>query len=242
MDKNFQNFLALLPYGINILIVGLSKKLRILIFTIIVGIQICIFLTTKPRSCHEISCPIIEKNYERILFYEKYNTQDDDLNLLRSEHFQQSYIINAFNFQLGVFLIFFPLYYQEKYEKIINPILYVILAVFSSEASLLLTTEIIKIPFFNFTYFELFSFIRIQEISLILIVREISSFFQKTNVDIIMDALRNHKREGNHQKYQNLNEINVSLSQLQEKPQDSYFSTEYTRYFIGIFGVYQMFW
>ncbi|CAK62242.1 unnamed protein product (macronuclear) [Paramecium tetraurelia] len=122
MDKNYQNVLALLPYGINIFILGRSKILRILIFTIIAGIQILIFLAIKPPSCHDIECPKIEKNYERILFYEKYNIQDDDLNLLRSEHFQQSYIINAFNFQLGVFLIIFPpRYYQrESMKKMIN--------------------------------------------------------------------------------------------------------------------------
>lgn len=38
MDKNFQNYLTLLPIGINIVIGGLSKKSRILIFTIIIGI------------------------------------------------------------------------------------------------------------------------------------------------------------------------------------------------------------
>ncbi|CAD8150846.1 unnamed protein product [Paramecium pentaurelia] len=241
MDKNFQNYLTLLPIGINIVIGGLSKKSRILIFTIIIGIQIFIFLATKPPSCHQIECPKIEKNNERILFYEKYNIQDDDLNLLRSEHFQQGYIINAFNFQLGVFLIFFPLFYQEQYEKIINSVLYVILAIFSIEASFLLSTEIIKIPLFNLTYFELFSFIRIQEISLILIVRELCSFFNKTNVDILRESIILQKKNLNHKESLNLNQIEACLWQLEEKPQESFFSTKYTRYFIGIFGIYQMF-
>lgn len=38
MDKNFQNCLTLLPVGVNVFIGGLSKKSRILILTIIVGI------------------------------------------------------------------------------------------------------------------------------------------------------------------------------------------------------------
>ncbi|CAD8071985.1 unnamed protein product [Paramecium sonneborni] len=239
MVQNFENCLTLLPFGINILIRGLSKQLRIFIFTIIIGIQIMTFLTIKPQNCHQIECPKIEKNNERILFYEKYNIQDDDLNLLRSEHFQQAYIINAFNFQLGVFLIFFPLFYQEKYEKIMNSVLYVILVIFSLEASLLLTTEIIRIPLFDFTYFEFFSFIKIQEISIILIVREICSFFNKTNQDLLREALifqRNKIRD-----QEQLNQIENKLRCLEEKPQKSIFSTENTRYFIGVFGILQMF-
>ncbi|CAD8065122.1 unnamed protein product [Paramecium sonneborni] len=241
MDKNLENFLTLLPFGINIFIGGLSKQIRILIFTLIIGIQILTFLTLKPQNCHQIECPKIEKNNERILYYEKYNIQDDDLNLLRSEHFQQTFIINAFNFQLGVFLIFFPLFYQEKYEKIVNSVLYVILVIFSLEASLLLTTEIIKLPLFDFTYFEFFSFIKIQEISLILIVREICSFFNKTNIDILRESIQLKRKKENISELQNLDYLEDKLRLLEEQPNENLFSTKNTRYFIGIFGILQMF-
>ena len=60
---------------------------RVLIFLTLIGLQLIAFFILKEPNCYEIGCPDIEKNNERMLFYEKYNTQDDDLNTLRSEHF-----------------------------------------------------------------------------------------------------------------------------------------------------------
>lgn len=50
-------------------------------------LQFLLFCYFKESNCYIKKCEEIELNFERKLYYEKYNTLDEDLNIIRSEHY-----------------------------------------------------------------------------------------------------------------------------------------------------------
>lgn len=132
-------------YGLLLLpLIGLvPRKYKLLNYTIIAAIQLFVFFTMKSKNCNEIPCPQIENHRERILFYQKFQTFEEDLNKLRSEEFQQTKIFDCLNHQLGVFLLILSLSQSRKYIKTLNASLYVILVMFSIEATMMLSNEAI---------------------------------------------------------------------------------------------------
>lgn len=87
MNKNIQNILTLLPLVLVIILRNFPKLVKCVVLLTTMFLQFLMFFYLKEPNCYINKCEEIEMNFERKLYYEKYNTLDEDLNIIRSEHY-----------------------------------------------------------------------------------------------------------------------------------------------------------
>lgn len=87
MNKNIQNILTLLPLILVLILRKFPKLVKCVVLLATMFSQFLIFFYIKEPNCYIKKCEEIELSFERKLYYEKYNTLDEDLNIIRSEHY-----------------------------------------------------------------------------------------------------------------------------------------------------------
>ncbi|KAM3143809.1 hypothetical protein pb186bvf_004085 [Paramecium bursaria] len=208
-------------------------------YLVILLIQIFLFFYLRFPNCYETLCPEIQSSFERKLFYEKYQTLNPDLNEIRGEGFQYQSIFKVLNNLISIFMLVISFSQKGRFINSINSIFFVKLLISTFEVNTILSNDLPK-RIFNLTLFEQAAFLKVIQITLLLIVREICGIYFQSDADLIQKSLQEQqeKKMINHEQE---DEILKICQNLRIEPKDGLFSTKNTYYAIFFISIILLF-